>query len=63
MGRLRLLRSAFAVVLGPEAGSDHHPGRHARGLVPGQPVHGDRFVIGESKEIRSFDELSRMLRQ
>jgi len=26
-------------------------------------VHGDRFVIGESKEIRSFDELSRMLRQ
>jgi roadblock/LC7 domain-containing protein len=26
-------------------------------------VHGDRFVIGESKKIRSFDELSRMLRQ
>jgi roadblock/LC7 domain-containing protein len=26
-------------------------------------VHGDRFVIGESKKIRSFDELSRLLRQ
>jgi roadblock/LC7 domain-containing protein len=26
-------------------------------------MHGDRFVIGESKEIRSFDELSRMLRR
>ena len=26
-------------------------------------VHGDRFVIGESRNIRSFDELSRLLQQ
>jgi roadblock/LC7 domain-containing protein len=26
-------------------------------------VHGNRFIIGESKKIKSFDELSRLLRQ
>jgi hypothetical protein len=37
MGRLRVLRGALALVLGAEAVPDHHPGRDARGLVPGQP--------------------------
>ena len=26
-------------------------------------VHGDRFIIGESKKIKSFDQLSRLLQQ
>ena len=37
VGRLRLLRGACALVLGPEAVPGHHPGRDAGGLVPGQP--------------------------
>jgi hypothetical protein len=37
VGALRLLRRAFALVLGAEAVPDHHPGRDARGLVPGRP--------------------------
>ena len=36
-GRLRLLRRAFALVLGAEAVPDHHRGGNAGGLVPGQP--------------------------
>ena len=37
VGALRLLRGAFALVLGAEAVPDHHPGRDAGGVVPGRP--------------------------
>ena len=37
VGRIRILRGAFALVLGPEAVPGHDPGRDAGGLVPGQP--------------------------
>jgi hypothetical protein len=37
MGALRLLRRAFALVLGTEAVPNHHPGQDARRLVPGRP--------------------------
>ncbi len=36
VGELRLLRCAFALVLGPEAVCDHHRRRDAGGLVPGR---------------------------
>ena len=42
-----LLRGACALVLGPEAVPGHHPGRDARGLVPGRPKIGEREVAGE----------------
>src|SRR5512140_1815828 len=35
VGRIRLLRRPFALVLGPEAVPDHHPRWDAGGLVPG----------------------------
>jgi hypothetical protein len=36
VGALWLLRGAFSLVLGAEAVPDHHPGRHARRMVPGR---------------------------
>ena len=44
VGALRLLRGALALVLGAEAVPDHHPGRDARGVVPGRS--GDRRTRG-----------------
>ena len=50
VGGLRLLRGAFALVLGPEAVPAHHPGRDAGGLVPGQPE--DRGTRGGRRTAR-----------
>lgn len=47
MGALRILRGAFALVLGAEAVLDHHSGRDARGLVPGRPQ--DRGTRGRRR--------------
>ena len=51
VGRLRVLRGAFALVLGPEAVPAHHPGRDARRLVPGQPE--DRGTRGGRRAARA----------
>jgi hypothetical protein len=51
MGALRLLRGPFALVLGAEAVPDHHPGRDARGLVPGRPE--DRRARGCRRAARA----------
>jgi hypothetical protein len=47
MGRLRVLRRAFALVLGHESVPDHHPGRVPVALCLASPKTGEREVAAE----------------